>query len=132
MSAPVEPCFLTAAEASAAIGAGRLTSEALVTWAIMNPECSPLASARKGVRPVESAGLTSCSMRRSLMLASSAVAMAARSRAMASGWPWKLPPLMMSISSVTVVASSACLPSRRNTLGLSVTLLTSISSTERA
>lgn len=30
MSAPVEPCFLTAAEASAAIGAGRLTSEALV------------------------------------------------------------------------------------------------------
>jgi hypothetical protein len=46
-----------------------LTSEALATCAIMKPECRPLCGARKGVRPLESAGLTSCSTRRSLMLA---------------------------------------------------------------
>ena len=73
-----------------------LTSDALATCAIMKPECSPLPAARKGVSPVESAGLTSCSTRRSLMFASSATAIAARSSASASGCPWKLPPLMMS------------------------------------
>ena len=54
------------------IATGPLTSDALVTCAIMKPECRPLfgpAGARNGVRPVESAGFTSCSTRRSLMLA---------------------------------------------------------------
>ena len=54
------------------------------------------------MRPLESAGLTSCSTRRSLMFASSAAAIAARSSASASGWPWKLPPLMMSALAVVV------------------------------
>ena len=48
-----------------------LTSDALATCAIMKPEWSPLPAARKGVSPVESAGFTSCSTRRSLMFASS-------------------------------------------------------------
>ena len=77
-----------------------LTSDALATCAIMKPECRPLPGARNGVSPVESAGLTSCSTRRSLMFASSATAIAARSSASASGWPWKLPPLMMSAPAV--------------------------------
>ncbi len=62
-----------------------LTRDALATCAIMNPECSPLPGARNGVSPVDSAGFTSCSTRRSLMFASSATAIAARSSASASG-----------------------------------------------
>ena len=77
-----------------------LTSDALATCAIMKPECSPLPGARNGVSPVDSAGFTSCSTRRSLMFASSATAIAARSSASASGCPWKLPPLMMSAAAV--------------------------------
>src|SRR5690606_41047038 len=48
------------------------TSAAALTWAIMKPELSPLCGAKNGGSPLDSAGLTSCSMRRSLMLASSA------------------------------------------------------------
>ena len=50
---------------------------------------------------VDRCGLTSCSTRRSLMLASSATAIAAKSSASATGWPWKLPP---EIDLVAVVA----------------------------
>jgi hypothetical protein len=65
--------------------------------------------------------LTICSIRRSAMLPSSATAIAARSRAMATGCPWKLPPETMSAPSGST-----------NTSGLSVAADISVSSTRRA
>src|ERR1041385_4282335 len=67
--------------------------------------------------PEDRAGFTSCSMRRSAMVPSSARAMEAKSRAKATGWPWKLPPERMAPSS--------------KTSGLSVTALASMVRTRR-
>ena len=66
-----------------------------------------------------SAGLTSRSERRSLIVASCASAIASMSAASATGAPWKLPPDTIS-------------PSSANTMGLSVAALASVSSVVRA
>ena len=80
---------------------------AAVTWAIMSPECSPPSRARKAGRP-ESDGFTSRSVRRSLIAPSSATAIARRSAAIATGWPWKLPPERISpVSAKTIGLSVA-------------------------
>ena len=60
------------------------TSAAAVTWAIMKPEFRPASGARNGGNP-ENAVLVSFSIRRSLMEASSASAMARKSAANAMG-----------------------------------------------
>ena len=60
------------------------TSAAAVTWAIMNPESRPASRARNGGSP-ENAVLVSFSIRRSLIDASSASAMARKSAANAIG-----------------------------------------------
>ena len=93
------------------------TSAALVTWTIMKPELSPWRRARNGGSP-ESDGFTSCSTRRSEMVASWEAAMARTSSAKDTGWPWKLPPETMS-------------PTSANTRGLSVAAFTSRESTAR-
>ena len=95
-----------------------LTRDAAVYWASMKPEFVPACGARNGGRPRENAGSSIRSTRRSLMLASSAIAMASMSAAKASGSPWKLPVVMTSPSSVMI--------------GLSTTEPSSVSSTRRA
>ena len=62
-----------------------LTSEAATYWGIMNPEFNPPSSVKNAGRPPERLGLTSRSIRRSEMSASSATAIASASRANASG-----------------------------------------------
>ena len=94
-----------------------VTSAAAVYCATMNPEFMPGSGERNGGRPLV-CPLVIRSMRASLTSASSATAMVAVSSAIATGWPWKLPPLTMRCSSA-------------NTSGLSVTALISISSTRR-
>ena len=80
----------------------------------MKPELSPSSRAtRNGGNPSERLGLTSRSVRRSLMFASSAQAIARQSSPIATGWPWKLP--------FETISSSS-----RRTSGLSVAALTSI------
>ena len=92
-------------------------SAAAVTCAIMNPDCRPPSRVRNAGSSL-SAGLTSRSVRRSLMVASCAMAMASRSAAMATGAPWKLPPETIS-------------PSAANTIGLSVAALASMATISR-
>ena len=94
------------------------TSAAAVTCAIMNPDCSPPSTARKAGSPVDSAGLTIDSMRRSEMDPNSWIASAAWSITSATGSPWKLPPLSTS-------PSPGAPPSVANTSGLSVAALIS-------
>ena len=91
---------------------------AAVTWASIRPECTPPSLARNAGRP-ESMGLTSRSIRRSLMAPSSATAMATISAARATGAPWKFPPESSS-------------PVSAKTMGLSVPALISISTDRRA
>src|SRR6266545_5158109 len=95
-----------------------VTSAALVYWATMKPEFVPALGLRNGGSPLVCAFVRR-STRASLMSASSATAIVATSSAIATGWPWKLPPL-------TTRRCSA------NTSGLSVTELISISMTRRA
>ena len=95
------------------------TSEAAVYWATMKPEFRPGRAVRKAGSPLESAGLTRRSTRRSEMLPSSAMAIAIKSNGSASGWPWKWP---------AEIASS----SLAKISGLSVTALISIWKTPRA
>ena len=90
-------------------------SAAAVTCAIISPESRPPRRVRNAGRPL-SAGLTSRSERRSLIVASCATPMASRSAASATGAPWKLPPDTIS-------------PSSAKTIGLSVAALASISTT---
>ena len=87
----------------------------------MNPELIPASTARKAGRPWERAGSMSRSVRRSEIEARSARAMAQKSAAKASGWPWKLP----------VEATSPAVASA-STTGLSVTEASSRSTTPRA
>ena len=81
-------------------------------WAIMRPDWRPPSRARNAGRS-ESVGLTSRSMRRSLIAPSSATAIASMSAAMATGSPWKLPPESSS-------------PVSANTIGLSVAAFSSM------
>ena len=67
------------------------TSDAATYCGIMKPLFSPPSVVRNAGSPSERFGLTSRSMRRSEMLASSDTAIASASSANASGWPWKLP-----------------------------------------
>ena len=78
----------------------------------------PLSGTRNGGKP-ERAGFTNCSTRRSEIFPISEIAIAAKSRANAKGWPWKFPPERMS-------------PSSGKTKGLSVAELISRAKTERA
>ena len=94
------------------------TSAAAVYCAIIMPELSPPCSVRNGGSP-ESCGFTMRSVRRSEMLASSERAIPRKSMAMATGSPWKLPPLSTS-------------PSSGNSSGLSVAEFISVSTTARA
>ncbi len=58
----------------------------------MKPELSPSSRAtRNGGSPSERLGFTIRSVRRSLMFASSAHAIARQSSPIAIGWPWKFP-----------------------------------------
>ena len=66
-------------------------SAAAVTCAIISPDCRPPCRVRNAGRPL-SAGLTSRSERRSLIVASWARPRHSRSAAIATGAPWKLPP----------------------------------------
>ena len=84
----------------------------------MKPELTPAWVVRNAVRPLESAGLTIRSVRRSEASASSLAAMPRKSNGRAMGSPWKLPPEMTASSS-------------RNISGLSVTALSSISTFSR-
>ena len=77
-----------------------------------------VACARKGGSP-ESDGFTSCSTRRSEMVARWEAAMASTSSARDTGWPWKFPPETMS-------------PASAKTRGLSVAALTSRARTPAA
>ena len=94
------------------------TRAAEVTWAIMKPEFRPEFFARNGGSPL-SAGLTSCSTRRSLIAESWVQAMASTSSASETGCPWKLPP----------ETTRSC---SGKTSGLSVAEFTSMERTERA
>src|ERR1019366_5392863 len=69
-----------------------LSSETAATWPIMKPLPRPGWAARKAGSPWLRSGLTRRSMRRSAMPARVVRAMAAVSKARASGAPWKLPP----------------------------------------
>ena len=60
-------------------------------WAIIRPLSTPGSSARNGGSPWLRAASRKRSVRRSLMAATSATTMASRSKAWASGAPWKLP-----------------------------------------
>jgi len=60
------------------------TREAAAYWAIMNPELSPPSSTRNAGSP-ESWGFTNRSMRRSEILANSAMAIPKKSQARARG-----------------------------------------------
>src|ERR1022692_137243 len=64
-----------------------LTRDAAVYWARMKPELVPASGARNGGRPRENAGSSIRSTRRSLMLASSDMAMPSMSAAKASDPP---------------------------------------------
>ena len=94
-----------------------VTRAAAVYCATMKPEFVPGDGERKAGSPLVWPFVMR-SIRASLMSASSATAIVARSRAMATGCPWKLPPL-------TIRWSSA------NTIGLSVIALISTSRTRR-
>ena len=87
------------------------TSEAAEIWTIMNPDESPGSAVRKAGSPWDRSGFTSRSTRRSAMAWSVVSAVARKSSACATGWPWKLPPEMTSPS--------------WNTSGLSVDALSS-------
>jgi len=89
----------------------------------MNPELIPASTARKAGSPCDRAGSISRSVRRSEIEARSANAMAQKSAAKASGWPWKLP--------VEATSPAPPSPSTRTT-GLSVTEASSRSTTVRA
>ncbi len=91
------------------------TSEAAVYWASMKPECSPAAGARNGGSPWERAGSRIRSVRRSLTDPTSAAAMAKKSRANASGSPWKLPLDSTAPSGRTTGLSTAAVSSRSRT-----------------
>ena len=93
------------------------TSAAAVYCATMKPEFVPALRVRNAGSPLVWPFVMR-SMRASLTSASSATAMVAASSAIATGCPWKLPPLTMRRSSA-------------KTIGLSVTALISISSTRR-
>ncbi len=93
------------------------TSAAAVYCATMNPEFIPGRGVRNGGRP-EVCPFVSRSMRASAMSPSCATAIVARSRAIATGCPWKLPP-------------ERTRPSSGKTSGLSVIALISVSSTRR-
>ena len=76
------------------------TSAAATYCGIMNPELRPSSRAtRNGGRPSERLGLTIRSVRRSLMFASSAQAIARQSSPIAIGCPWKFPLETISCSS---------------------------------
>ncbi len=68
------------------------TSAAAVYCGIMKPLFRPLERIRKGGRPREWLSSTRCATRRSEMEPTSAMAMARKSMAQATGSPWKLPP----------------------------------------
>ena len=67
------------------------TSAAAVTWCIMNPDWNPGSDARNGGSSLNAGSMSDC-VRRSLIDARSATAIASRSSAAATGAPWKFPP----------------------------------------
>ena len=93
------------------------TSDAAVICTIMYPELSPGSAVRNAGRPCERSGFTRRSTRRSAIACRVVRAMASKSSAWATGWPWKLPPEMTSPSS--------------NTSGLSVEALSSTATVSR-
>lgn len=98
--------------------ASRLSSEtipAAVYCAIISPESTPGSSARNGGRPSLRALSRNRSVRRSLMLATSAAAIARKSSTYATGAPWKLPFDSTRPSTVTTGLSIAAASSRRAT-----------------
>ena len=87
------------------------TSDAAEICTIMKPDESPGSAVRKAGSPWERSGFTSRSTRRSAIAWSVVSAIARKSSAWATGWPWKLPPEITSPSG--------------NTSGLSVEALSS-------
>ncbi len=81
---------------------------AAVTCTIINPELRPPSLTKNGGNP-ESCGLTSLSVRRSLMAPSSASAMVAKSAVCATGCPWKFPPERTSPDSAKIIGLSVAL-----------------------
>ena len=87
------------------------TSDAAVICTIMKPDESPGSRVRKAGSPWDRSGFTSRSTRRSAIACSVVSAIARKSSACATGWPWKFPPEITSPSG--------------NTSGLSVEALSS-------
>ena len=99
-------------EAGTASRLSSLTIAACVYWAIISPESTPGSSARNGGRPWLRALSRKRSVRRSLMLARSATAIARKSSTYPTGAPWKLPLDSTRPSSVTTGLSIAAASSR--------------------
>ena len=93
------------------------------------PLFNPASATRNGGSP-DSRPSMSSAMRRSAIEPSSAMASLAKSIAMATGWPWKLPPEMTVPPPVASAVGSA-IGAAGKTSGLSVALLISTWTTPR-
>ncbi len=91
------------------------TSAACVYWAIISPESTPASSARNGGSPCDRFRSSSRSVRRSVIEARSAAAMARKSSTYPRGAPWKFP-LDSTRPSTTTGLSTAAASSRSATV----------------
>ncbi|MNC67915.1 hypothetical protein D3C75_1184590 [compost metagenome] len=78
------------------------TTAAAAYCAIMNPDCSPPLFVKNGGSPSFKCGLTSRSILRSAISASSAAQTDRWSIGSATGWPWKFPPEITRSSSAKI------------------------------